>query len=129
MPRRDEPQPKHGRVLVVDDEEAVRRAGARVLESLGYEPVTVGGGQEALDWLAANPGPLAAVVLDLSMPGMAGAEAFRRLRALRPELRVVISSGFDRDGAAQEVLDAGAVAFVQKPYRVRDLARALAGMG
>ncbi|MFO0584776.1 MAG: ATP-binding protein [Anaeromyxobacter sp.] len=124
------PAPRgHGRVLVVDDEEAVRRAGARVLESLGYEPVTVGGGQEALDWLAANPGPLAAVVLDLSMPGMAGAEAFRRLRALRPELRVVISSGFDRDGAAQEVLDAGAVAFVQKPYRVRDLARALAGMG
>jgi len=125
----DEAAPRgQGRVLLVDDEEAVRRTGARVLESLGYSAVPASGGQEALDWLAANPGPLAAVVLDLSMPGLDGAETFRRMRALRPDLRIIVSSGFDRTGAAQALLDAGAVAFVQKPYRVRDFARALAGL-
>jgi len=125
----DEAAPRgQGRVLLVDDEEAVRRTGARVLESLGYVAVPAAGGQEALDWLAANPGPPAAVVLDLSMPGQDGAETFRRMRALRPDLRIIVSSGFDRTGAAQALLDAGAVAFVQKPYRVRDFARALAGL-
>jgi two-component system cell cycle sensor histidine kinase/response regulator CckA len=115
-----------GRVLVVDDEELVRKTAARVLESLGYEPVLVSGGQEALDWLARQPKPPVAVLLDLSMPGMDGRTCFRSMRARVPDLRVIVSSGFSKLGRGDELLAEGAVAFVQKPYRTGELARALA---
>jgi CheY-like chemotaxis protein len=116
-----------GVVLVVDDEELVRRTAARVLASLGYEPVLVTGGREALDWLARQPVPPAAVLLDLAMPGMDGRTCFRELHALHPGLRVIVSSGFSRNDRAEALLAEGAVGFVQKPYRTAELARALAG--
>ncbi len=114
-----------GVVLIVDDEELVRRTAARVLASLGYEPVQLPGGQEALDWLAGQPSPPVAVVLDLSMPGMDGRACFRELRARHPGLRVVISSGFSSKGRGEELLAQGAVAFVQKPFRTSELAKAI----
>jgi CheY-like chemotaxis protein len=115
-----------GLVLVVDDEELVRRSAGRVLASLGYQPVLVSSGQEALDWLATGPATPAAVLLDLSMPGMDGRTCFRRMRASHPDLRVIICSGFTRTGRAQDLLDDGARGFLQKPFRTADLARALA---
>jgi two-component system cell cycle sensor histidine kinase/response regulator CckA len=115
-----------GVVLVVDDEEVVRRAAGRILGSLGYSTVAVAGGQEAIDWIAARGAPPAAVLLDLSMPGMDGRTCFRRLRALRPELQIVVSSGFSRQGKGEELLAEGAAGFVQKPYTIAELARAIA---
>jgi signal transduction histidine kinase/CheY-like chemotaxis protein len=114
-----------GVVLVVDDEEVVRRTAGRVLASIGYVPALVAGGREALEWLAARADPPAAVLLDLAMPEMDGRTCFREMRKRHPGLRVVICSGFSQTGGAQELLSAGAVAFVQKPYRTVDLARAL----
>jgi signal transduction histidine kinase/CheY-like chemotaxis protein len=116
-----------GVVLVVDDEEIVRRTAGRMLAALGFEPVLVAGGGEALEWLAAHPEGPTAVLLDLTMPTMDGRACFREMRARRPGLNVVISSGFTQNGRAQELIDAGALAFVQKPYRADELARALAG--
>lgn len=116
-----------GVVLVVDDEELVRRTAARVLTSLGYEPVLVAGGREALDWLARPPVAPVAVLLDLAMPGMDGGTCFRELHARHPGLRVIVSSGFSRNDRAEALLAEGAVGFVQKPYRTAELARALAG--
>jgi signal transduction histidine kinase/ActR/RegA family two-component response regulator len=116
-----------GVVLVVDDEEIVRRTAARALASLGYEPVAVASGREALAWMGARADPPAAVLLDLAMPEMDGRTCFREMRARHPGLRVVICSGFSQAGGAQELLSAGAVAFVQKPYRIIELARALEG--
>ncbi|MBK9516094.1 MAG: response regulator [Anaeromyxobacter sp.] len=115
-----------GVVLVVDDEALVGRTAGRLLASLGYQPEVVGGGQEALDWLASHAAPPAAVLLDLAMPGMDGATCFRRMRQALPSLPVVITSGFDRNDRAQELLDEGAREFVQKPYRTLELATALA---
>jgi len=131
QPVRREAPPRHGSglVLVVDDEELVRRTAERLLSSLGYQPVLVTGGQEALDWLAAQPAPPLAVVLDLAMPGMDGAACFRLMRERVPDLRVILSSGFARNARAQQLLDAGARGFLQKPYRAADLADALAALG
>ncbi len=126
-PADEEAAPRgHGVVLVIDDEELVRRTAARVLSSLGYEPVAVAGGREALDWLEARAAPPAAALLDLAMPEMDGAACFRKMRALHPDLPVVVSSGFSQTGRAQELLSEGAAVFVQKPYRTVELARAVA---
>jgi CheY-like chemotaxis protein len=127
VPAPEEAPPRgSGVVLVVDDEEIVRRTSARLLSSLGYEPVPVAGGREALAWLDARGAPPAAVLLDLAMPEMDGRTLFRELRRRHPALRVVVCSGFSQTGGAQELLSAGAVAFVQKPYRTIELARAMA---
>jgi len=115
-----------GTVLVVDDEELVRRTAGRMLTSLGYQPELVAGGQEALDWLAAHSEPPAAVLLDLAMPGMDGTACFRRMRQCIPELRVVLCSGFAKNARAQQLLDEGVREFLQKPYRAVELAEALA---
>jgi CheY-like chemotaxis protein len=115
-----------GSVLVVDDEELVRRTAARILTRLGFEPAVAASGREALEWLERRGAPPAAVLLDLAMPEMDGRACFRAMRARHPAVRVVISSGFARNGRAQELLDEGAVAFVQKPYRAEELAQALA---
>ncbi len=120
------PSPRgRGVVLVVDDEEVVRRAAAQMLASAGFEPALVCGGREALEWLDRAPPP-AAVVLDMAMPGMDGPACFREMRARHPRLRVVLSSGFTRNVRVDELLAEGAVAFVEKPYRTADLARAVA---
>ncbi len=114
-----------GVVLVVDDEEVVRRTAGQMLASLGFDPASVVGGREALEWLARCDAP-AAVLLDMSMPGMDGRACFREIRARHPGVRVVLSSGFTRNGRVEELLREGAVEFVQKPYRTAELARALA---
>ncbi len=115
-----------GRVLVIDDADLVRQVAARMLAALGSEPVLAAGPQEAIDWMAAHPGGADVALIDLVMPGMDGFTCFERLRATDPGLRVVVSSGFARDGRAQAMLDAGALAFVQKPYLESELAEALA---
>ncbi len=115
-----------GRVLVIDDEEVVRAAAARILASLGYEPVPLGSGAAAVEWVQGHPGEAAAALLDLSMPGLDGHDCFRAMRALDPTLPVLIASGYARDGRVQEMLDGGAGDFVAKPYLVADLAQALA---
>jgi CheY-like chemotaxis protein len=89
--------------------------------------VLTAGGEEALEWLERQPGPPTAVLLDLSMPGMDGRTCFRRMRGRFPGIQVVVSSGFSKLGRGDELLAEGAVAFVQKPYRTSELARALAG--
>ncbi|HEX9053238.1 MAG TPA: ATP-binding protein, partial [Anaeromyxobacter sp.] len=87
------PSPRgRGVVLVVDDEEVVRRAVGQMLASLGFEPALVGGGREALEWLDRSPRP-AAILLDLAMPGMDGRACFLEMQARHPGQRVVLSSG------------------------------------
>ena len=66
------------------------------------------------------------VVLDMVMPELGGRDTFRELRKIDPDVKVVLSSGYSLDGEAQAVLDDGALAFIQKPFRVADLARTVA---
>jgi signal transduction histidine kinase/CheY-like chemotaxis protein len=115
-----------GCVLVVDDEEMVRDAAARLLRRLGYRVEVAPGGREAVDHLRGHPGEVDAVLLDLAMPGLDGRETFHALRGVDPAVRVVLSSGYGRDGRAQELLDEGVLEFVEKPYRLDQLAGALA---
>ncbi len=126
-----EPPPRHGSgvVLVVDDEDLVRRAAGRMLAALGYHPALVAGGEEALAWLASQAAPPRAVLLDLAMPGMDGAAAFRLMRQRWPALPVILCSGFARNAQAQQLLDEGALGFLQKPYRTAELGEALAALG
>jgi CheY-like chemotaxis protein len=107
----------HGCVLVIDDEKLVRQATAFMLSDLGYEVVEASSAQIALDLIADGLDP-ALIVTDHLMPGMNGAELARHIRAERPDLPVLIVSGYsDADGIAPDL------SRLTKPFRTAELAR------
>jgi PAS domain S-box-containing protein len=113
-----------GRVLVADDEAPVRRVARRVLERLGYEVVEASDGDTARERMREADEPFTAAVLDLRMPG-GGVETAHALRAIDPELPILIQSGFDPDGAVERLGIDGAVGFVAKPFTPQALGAAL----
>ncbi len=125
-----EPAPERNHVLIVDDEEMVLSTTALLVHRLGWKTTTASNGAEAVRIYRDRGDHIRVVILDLVMPGMGGRECFRALRALDPEVRVIVSSGYDRDGIARDILGTAKTEFLQKPYTLallRDaLARALA---
>jgi two-component system cell cycle sensor histidine kinase/response regulator CckA len=111
-----------GTVLVVDDEETVRTVARRILIAKGFTVHLASGGVEAVHILRSDPSAIDAVLLDLTMPDMSGAVTMQELLRVRPDLRIVLSSGYSQEEAvpASDVT-AAATAFIQKPYRPADL--------
>ena len=107
-------------VLVVDDESLVRDVVAQMIRDLGYAAITAADGRSALDLLRRHA--VDAVLIDLTMPGMSGAEVVRELRRDRPGLPIVLCSGYDRDGRGPVAADA----YLPKPFRIEALERTLA---
>lgn len=116
----------HGLVLLVDDEEVVRKLAHEMLRRAGYEVVTVAGADEAVAWYRAHPSGADLVIIDMVMPGLDGLECFRELKKVAPSVRAILSTGYGLDGHAQDALDAGMVGYVQKPYHMQDLVSAVA---
>ena len=117
--------PVVGIMNVVDDEEAVRTAAGRMLKGSGCEVVIARDGQEALRLFGAVPERYALVLLDLTMPGMGGAECFGELRKIRPDVRVLISSGYDSEQLTERFVSPGPTGFIRKPYQAQALAQAV----
>lgn len=114
-----------GTVLHVEDDATLRGVTSDVVASLGYEVISVPGGREALEVARARGSSIDVVLLDMTMPGMSGSEVFHALRALNPSLRVVLTTGYSAAGDAEGLLEKGALALLQKPYRAGELARVL----
>lgn len=110
-----------GRILVVDDEEVVRELVTDMLETLGYEVITAVDGQEAIEQYREKKNEIDLILLDMIMPRLGGKDCFMELKRMNPEVRAVLSTGYSRDGAAQEILDQGMMGFIQKPYRINQL--------
>jgi PAS domain S-box-containing protein len=109
-----------GTVLIVDDEEPIRRFARRALERVGYRVLDASNGAKAMGLFRANLGEIGAVVLDLTMPVMDGSQVLRQLRAIDPGVRVVLSSGFSEHDLAVRG-EAGDEVFLQKPYMLGEL--------
>lgn len=116
-----------GTVLLVDDEETVRGIGSEMLKELGFTTITANDGREALEIYKATP-DIAFVIMDLTMPHMDGEQCFRALRQLKPDIKVIISSGYNEQDVAQKFVGKGLAGFIQKPYRISTLKEAIRGM-
>ncbi len=114
-----------GTILLVDDEQMILDVGQAMLKSLGYRTTGAKGGKEALALLESPENDFDLVILDLIMPGFDGGKTFDRIRALRPTLPVILSSGYSLDGQAQEILARGCDGFIQKPFHIKELSRIL----
>ena len=116
-------------VLVVDDDDMVRRATTATLAELGYNVVEAPGGATAVEIVRARPDRFSVVLLDLVMPGMTGSETFRALTAIRPDLPVVVCTGFAADAHIDTDVKRRVAGLIQKPFTSERLARALATAG
>ena len=113
-----------GSVLLVDDEETVRRIGSDMLKALGFTPITARDGEEALSIYQKTP-DVAVVILDLNMPRMGGDQCFRELRQLDPRVKVIMTSGYNEQEVIQKLAGKGLYGFIQKPYNLSVLKAAI----
>jgi PAS domain S-box-containing protein len=113
-------------VLLVDDEEGLVRLGEEMIASLGYEPVGFASATVALETFRASPERFDAVLSDEAMPDMTGSELAREIRAIRPDVPVVLMSGFVSAALLARARDLGVAEVLAKPLVARDIARGLA---
>ena len=122
----NEPSHGTGHILVVDDEKDVAEAAQAILEYLGYHVIVVLNGKEAVHFCQDSSNSVDIVLLDMVMTDMSGAECFAQLRAIRPEIKVILCTGYDRNHAVQDLLNQGVAGFIQKPYDLDELAQVCA---
>jgi len=112
-------------VLLVEDEDPVRRGLARLLQSYGYAVLAAASGAEALELMATSARPVDVVVSDIQMPGIQGPELARRLRLVRPDLPVLFMSGYAGTAETDALAQAGGARILEKPFDGQSLARAV----
>ncbi|NQU16170.1 MAG: response regulator [Desulfobacteraceae bacterium] len=105
-----------GTILVIEDEEPLIKLNRIVLERSGYRVLEARTGKEAIDLARTFDGDIDLAILDIVLPDMNGKEVFRLIKEVRPDLKVLVCSGYDIYGPAEEILNAGAQGFIQKPY-------------
>jgi two-component system cell cycle sensor histidine kinase/response regulator CckA len=119
-----------GRVLVVDDEEGVRTVGRGMLEQFGFDVLTAADGPEGIAVFRDRADDIDLVILDMTMPGFGGEEVFQQIRRIRPDVRVIVTSGYSEQEAASRFAGKGLTSFMQKPFQMavmREMIRAVMG--
>ena len=111
------------RILLVEDEEAVRRMAARALVGRGYTVLEAANGAEALELVRQDPEPIDLVVSDVIMPVLGGRELGERLAELRPGIRLLFISGYADDDVTRRGLLVPGSPFLQKPFEPDAFAR------
>ncbi|MHC4885399.1 MAG: PAS domain S-box protein [Planctomycetota bacterium] len=114
-----------GHVLLVDDEEVVREIGTDMLQELGYSVTVCHNGREALERYRSDWQTIDLVMLDMVMPELNGNDTFLEMKKINPSILAILSSGYTIEGEAQSILDAGAKAFVGKPFDQSELSVAI----
>ena len=114
-----------GRILVIDDEQILGQTVSAVLLKEGYEAVVCTDSREGIETYRKSPGDFDLVLLDMIMPGLGGPEVFHELRKINPQVAVLIMSGATANHEVQGLADAGSRGFLPKPFRPRDLVRAV----
>jgi PAS domain S-box-containing protein len=111
----------HHLILVIDDEEPVRDAVTDILDLEGLSVLAASDGQAGIELYRDRQADIDLIMLDLSMPGLSGEEAFRGLRQINPQVRILLSSGYSHDEVISRFAGQHDVAFIQKPYDASQL--------
>jgi signal transduction histidine kinase/CheY-like chemotaxis protein len=111
-----EPPAGTGTIMVVEDEEMLMEINRSILERIGYRVLEAKTGEEAIHIAKSYEGEIDLAILDMGLPDMEGRKVYKFIKECRPYLKVIVCSGYAIDGPVQEVLDAGAQAFMQKPF-------------
>jgi CheY-like chemotaxis protein len=115
-------------VLVVDDEEIIRKTAKSMLERHGYTVIVAEDGQQGVELFRALGDKVALVILDMTMPVMSGEEAFRRLREIASDVKILLSSGYNEVETIRRFTGKGLAGFIQKPYSSTALSEKVSGI-
>ncbi len=110
-------------ILLVDDEKIIIDVSCVLLKALGYEVISAMSGQEAIEIIKDKQDRVDMVILDMMMPDMEGGETLVRLKEIKPELKILLSSGYSMEDGAEEFLKRGCDGFIQKPYDMNHLSK------
>ena len=108
-------------ILMVEDQDIVRRMTVRILQALGYSIMEAANGREGYEIFSDRNEEIDLVILDLTMPEMSGTDLLKKMKEINPTLKVIITSGYPRDKLVNELVRQGA-GFLQKPFPVEELA-------
>jgi two-component system, cell cycle sensor histidine kinase and response regulator CckA len=114
-----------GTILVIEDEEPLVELFRQVLERLGYRVLQAETGKEAVELAKTFDGQIDLALLDIKLPDMDGGRVYPLIMEARPDLKVIVCSGYSIHGPAQDILDAGAEGFIQKPFSIAPFAEKL----
>jgi len=112
-----------GTILVVDDEDTVLEVSRNMLEKLGYEAIAVLGGHNAIATFAQTSRDIDMVLLDMIMPDLGGGAVLDRLKTIRPDVKVLLSSGYSLSEQAEAIVARGCAGFIQKPFSIEQLGK------
>ncbi len=108
-------------ILLVDDEKVIVQVNKPMLEKLGYKVLAAQGGREAITVFDKHHATIDMVVLDMIMPDLSGGAVFDHLKAVKPDVKVLLSTGYSISGQAEEILARGCTGFIQKPFDIKML--------
>ena len=118
----------HETVLLVDDDDSLRKLGEQILEAYGYTVLSAPDGESALQVYQECRDRIDLVVLDLMMPGMGGALCLQKVLEINPAAKIIIASGYSFNGETEKATESGAKAFIQKPYNVKQMLEVVRGV-
>ena len=109
-------------ILLVDDEKMILDVNKPMLEKMGYRVITASGGRESVKIYQEHHKDIHMVILDMIMPDLGGGEVFDHIKAVNPEAKVLLSTGYSMSGQAEEILSRGCTDYIQKPFDINLLA-------
>jgi len=112
-------------VLLVDDEEIVIEASKVMLEAMGYEVLSARGGDEAIRLCQENKERIDLAILDVTMPGMSGVDTGRKLKEIKPDIKIFLSSGYPLDYLNEITKMSEYEGFLEKPFSIETLSEKL----
>jgi PAS domain S-box-containing protein len=114
-----------GWILIIDDEPVIRITATKMLELLGYSVLSAENGEEGIKVFKEHQEEIRTIILDMAMPVMTGDEAYKRLKKIDPQVKVLVATGFTNDKRVRKTMEAGANGFMKKPYSINILSRKL----
>jgi two-component system cell cycle sensor histidine kinase/response regulator CckA len=110
-----------GTVLVVEDEEILRLAVSKMLRKERFSVIEAGDGTSGADLFRVNEPRIDVVLLDVTLPGMSGRDVLKEMRRIRPDVKVVLTTAFNKDNALSSIDEQHPWGYVRKPYQFREL--------
>lgn len=112
-----------GTILIIDDEEIMREVASAILKKIGYQIVFAENGKTGIDIFIEKKDEIDLVLLDMIMPEKNGRDCFYEMRKIKPDLKVILTSGFTRKNEIGQMVENGLQGFIQKPFRSADLGK------
>ncbi len=113
-----------GTILLVDDEEIILATSEIILQRLGFKVITASDGEKAIKIFNEQPDKIDCIIMDLSMPKMDGLTAFKEIINIKPDVKIILSSGYNEEASVKEYTG-GQAGFLEKPYQIEDLQKIL----